>query len=637
MPSNRSLRSIMAGTLPLTVLWRIALLVAIVNVAFVVRRAPVMAREGGPPDEGAVQASAVWLRQEPPDARLLLLRSHRDMGAPWFNYRLNYLIYPRRHDSAWESPPPDAGSRYDLILAVGAARSRVSSGWAVLERFGATTLYGSASRQRVARRAPPTTTSPDIRSIALGVAGVAAVPVLGLLLLVWTTREPPFGAWWANLAVAHLVGATGLTGVATVSALLTHRLLVWPVYALILLLAPRARRAAAYLLTPAALPSPCAPPARPAEALSPGQLGGSSSRFGFWHILALAAGAMGLIAWIVNAKLLGIGWDGYSIWQFKAEAFVIDGSLSMLRDARFADYAHLDYPLLVPLQTWWVSVHSGGYREVWAQLEGGLFGLDMLALYAAFAGRWVGREAVLVGCALLVSLPVLTTTVASGFADIEMACWLLALALFMARITVCGEQNQFGVLAWLFAGVVLVKNEGMLAAAAGLAVYAALGRRPRLAELAGCLSATVCAFLPWLIIKRSWRLTNDLLEEGGNPHLTAGLGASRIGTTLIAFARCLSQTGPRAGGWGLLIALLPVGLWQTLRRDVSVCNPLWLLCGAQTVGYILVYLVTPHDLREHLSSSVDRLTLHLVPTALMASLVATFHEPANSSNVRAGV
>jgi hypothetical protein len=347
---------------------------------------------------------------------------------------------------------------------------------------------------------------------------------------------------------------------------------------------------------------------------------------------------LGIIAWIVTGRLIGVGWDGYSIWQLKAQAFIHDGNLSVLRDAHYSSYAHLDYPLLVPLQTWWIGTNAGGYREAWAQLIGLLFALDLLVLFIAFAKRWVRREPLLLGSALLVTLPVFIQHATSGFADIEMAGYLLAMAMFLARVIVGGERKQSAALAWMFASVVVVKNEGLLAAVAGLAVILAMWWRelPRnparfvLAALAA-LAASI-SYLPWLAFKRAWHLTNDILEGGAKPRLTAGVILSRAETIVAGFVRCLAQIGPRSGAWGLLIILLPLGLSQTIKKRVSICGPLWLLCACQTVGYALIYLITPHDLRRHIASSVDRLLLHLVPTLLLAALIGTFHEPPSESS-----
>jgi hypothetical protein len=53
---------------------------------------------------------------------------------------------------------------------------------------------------------------------------------------------------------------------------------------------------------------------------------------------------------------------------------------------------------------------------------------------------------------------------------------------------------------------------------------------------------------------------------------------------------------------------------------------MWLFVTFQFVGYVIVYLMTPYPIQWHLGSSVDRLFLHLTPTAIMAALIACFSE-----------
>jgi hypothetical protein len=540
-----------------------------------------------------------------------------------FNFRLNYLIYPRRHDSTWDKPPKDAVQQYDLILALGDARANIPSVWRALNSTDYATLYGIGTRSAASSFTRLPGSSRDNIMYTIGaLLSLVAVIVLGILLLGYTSSVAPFRARWANLAVAHLVGSTALTWLITITALASHSLLVWPVYAAILLLLPGVRRGIAWLKS---VPT--------AESLTNGVHSSSFFNSSVRLLVPLGIAGLGFAAWIVNARLFGIGWDGYAIWQFKAQAFLHDGDLSILRDIHFADYAHSDYPLLVPLQTWWVGVHSGGYHEGWAEITGMLFGLDMLALFVAFASRFVRREPVMLGAALLLTLPVLAHYVASGYADIEMACYLVALAICLVRVTVSGDLSQEPLLAWFFAGIVLVKNEGMFAALSGLLVIGLLGRSNRLSVLAKCLLAAAAGYLPWLFMKHTWHLQSDLFEKGRGPHFTVSLVMWRIGTAIRGFLLCLSQTGPRALGWGLLKFILPIGLVCGWYKKVRVCTPLLLLCALQISGYLFIYVITYWPLLVHLETSVDRLSLHLVPVLLLAALIGSFYKPGGLPSV----
>lgn len=613
----------------LSALWGAALLFALLNVAFMIRRAPILQAQGEQGDAHAVEAMAHRLQTVPIHARMLLLRSHsdpqhRDLAAVWFAFRLNYLIYPRHYTMAWETLPPDA-ERFDLVLAFGSACDHVPPPWRPLLRSGHAALFApnGLSPTLTAKGQPPPSQGVSGFGLLWGLIATALVPVLGALLASRLCRRPPFASPWANLAMAHLLGAGALAWLATLGALLTGRLMVWPTYVLLALLAPGARRARSWIWSsPPQAPDAVEPrqkgQARPQE---PEPTAPQHAPASLWsrrrQRAAVLLVALSLFALVQRAWLLGIGWDAYSIWQFKAQAFVREGSLGVVRDALYASYAHMDYPLLVPLQTWWTCRAAGGYNERWAQLIGLLFTLDLAAIFVAFAARWVSRERAFTGAALVLSLPLLTVHGVSGFADIEVACTLLAVGVLLAD----PDRGQFGLLAGLLAALVLVKNEGMLAAVMALTTLC-LGRRGKEAFGAGMAAAT--GLLPWFLLKRRWRLQNDLLESGKKPHFTPGLLVWRLGVTLKAIVTTLARTGPNFPGWGLLLLLIGGGLIAFLRRRIAAATPLWTLCGLQLTGYIAIYLITPQPVISHLNSSLGRLLLHLAPTLILAALLSSF-------------
>ena len=272
-------------------------------------------------------------------------------------------------------------------------------------------------------------------------------------------------------------------------------------------------------------------------------------------------------------------------------------------------------------------MHSGGYWEGWAQLSGFLFTADLVVVFAAFARRWVSRELTLIGTALIATLPLLTAHATSGFADIEMSCYMLVGAVFLARVTVCGERSQAGVFALLVASMVFVKNEGLLTAVGMLIAIVLCARGKNLIAAAGCWGIGLAAYAPWLEYKVMHRLTNDLVQPVKHRHLTTEFMQWRYHVALNGFVECIETTGPTTPGWGLIAWLIPIGAVCSLLRRMTVCIPIWIVCGIQLFGYLLIYVITPHPLIPHLASSVDRLTLHLAPSLVMAALIGTFGRP----------
>ena len=54
------------------------------------------------------------------------------------------------------------------------------------------------------------------------------------------------------------------------------------------------------------------------------------------------------------------------------------------------------------------------------------------------------------------------------------------------------------------------------------------------------------------------------------------------------------------------------------------------ILGAMLAGYFFVYLTTPHDLAWHVSTSMDRLLIHLWPSMLLAVFLY-MGEPTNAA------
>ncbi len=596
------------------VLWIVALLFALGNAAVVVRRLPVQRQLADNQQAQDARQAADWLREWPPQTRVLLI-PERGESAFWLTSRLTYDISPRRLALATGSVSPADLRAADVLLIYGARRPALPPDWLPWKQSARLILAVPAAHP-VPQRASsplPTRSGPSWFLLPRGLFGLGMVILLGALLMGVTLRAPLFARWWANLALAHLVGAAALAWLVTFGLLWNQTLPVWPVYLVLLLLLPTGQRAYRLLF----------PPTRRASA--------GSIRLTPWEWLLILAVALGLLTAIERGLLIGLDWDGFMIWQLKAKAFFLDGNVSLLRDPSHFPYAHLDYPLLVPMQSWWLYRHIGAVSDRWAQASGLLFYADMLILFAASARLYLSRTITLLGLAILACLPEATMHAVSGYADIPLAAYLLALGVCLMRLLTAQETNLTPLIAWLLAGTVLTKNEGLLACLAALTVAALCARRrqgsPRRLwkRLWFWSAAAAGAYLPWLWIKRSWHLVNYIFEPTQPVHFTARLFWWRLGYTLWnGIVGQLARIGPWFPAWGLVGLLFLVGLIATWRRRVVESAPLWLLAGFQWLGYVGIYLITPAALPAHIGSSAERLILHVTPLLLLASLIGCF-------------
>jgi hypothetical protein len=75
------------------------------------------------------------------------------------------------------------------------------------------------------------------------------------------------------------------------------------------------------------------------------------------------------------------------------------------------------------------------------------------------------------------------------------------------------------------------------------------------------------------------------------------------------------------GNWPIsIIAVLLVYGWiMGIRNSGSLPEKvLWVIPLSQFTIYMLIYVITPHDLEWHLNYSMSRLLIHLFPLALLS-------------------
>jgi hypothetical protein len=340
--------------------------------------------------------------------------------------------------------------------------------------------------------------------------------------------------------------------------------------------------------------------------------------------------AMTLAAWTVVALLLLVAsvhavgfpqyeWDGFAIWGMKAKVL----STESLRagPAYFHDvslsYSHLDYPLLVPFLTAGAYGMMGQFHE---QLGKVCFPLLFLALGLVLNTglRWKLdslRAAMLT--ALAVSVPVLVRWAGAGTADVALALYYTGMLCYSIRWLDEGNLRDLLTVMLCTVFCVFTKSEGLALAlilVLGLFLFSVLapGRR-RFTGLALLAAGVLTLSLPWLIWSSGLPRTHENYAANLNP---ANIIANwdRLRVILPEFARQVFAW-ERWGILWVLLALSTICGWRRFReRHVGI---LWFLLVAHLGLYVLIFIVTPWDVRELLASALDRLILHTVPAAVL--------------------
>lgn len=340
------------------------------------------------------------------------------------------------------------------------------------------------------------------------------------------------------------------------------------------------------------------------------------TRIGLTLVLVLLAGGS-----FVRAGLTPLSsWDGFAIWGFKAKALYVDGTVAggfLLDPVR--GYSHPDYPLHLPLLMAWVFLVLGEWHDGFVMLLFPAFYASLLLVCYAMLARLGPPEVALLFTLGLASVPQLLDHASAAMADLPLAYHLTAGVALLVRYLERGDRSTLLAAALMMGVAGWTKNEGMaIFAVAALWIGAGTvmredGRRKALSDTLTFAAAGGAVFLPWLGWRLSFGLTTDLVTA---PSALAGLASAPGRLVLIATA--LATEATHLSRWNLLWPLFLLASLLALGRWRARSLHLYAAAAWSGIGlYGLVYLLSARDLPWLLSTSLDRLLLHLAPLAVL--------------------
>lgn len=340
-----------------------------------------------------------------------------------------------------------------------------------------------------------------------------------------------------------------------------------------------------------------------------------------WLVLA-ALGAAALVRALVVPES---GWDAYSHWGLRAQAFANAGTLVD------AHSEHEYYPPLVPLLEAWLYLHRGQVsidlgKTIWA-LVGGAFGVCLgwhmrLALRPALA--WTGP---FIAAGVILATPELLDGFWSGQADLALTAYLCLATLAVwqwqrSRSVEPDARNAWLLQAAIFAAAAaLTKFEGLPRVgllALPLVIDAAMARAWRTWPALLCLlvPATAC-WLVWTAFQLGHGIAANAEHVGAFQPLA-------VGSVLLALLAVFA--GVRTGG-GVLVAIAAWALsWRQLLEPYL--RLLVLVVVMQALGTLAAFLVSSTAPDVEVLTSATRLVEQWLPIALIVGalgLARTVH------------
>ncbi len=307
-------------------------------------------------------------------------------------------------------------------------------------------------------------------------------------------------------------------------------------------------------------------------------------------------------------------WDGFRIWNIKAEFLSLDTPLwrSVFELPHFM--SHNDYPMFLPSSIARIWEYLGG-QNFYANAVFGLiftFGIVYL-LYQAVAYFKSEKAAIVVASIFMIS-DIFLVNGASQCADVPLSYFFLS-AIVCLFMFFKKEQISYVAMGVIFAGMsAWVKNEGMMF----FLIYSVviLGYFLFTKKYKNALISALCA-LPFVafafVYKKMTGTENDLIM--GFFLFKTWRFAFDFQRYLLILKTFVSMLFLKFSIFFALLLLTVKGFRVKEKNEAAFCLSV-LILALTAVGYIVVYVFSPHDLKWILDNSMDRIILQILPVFL---------------------
>lgn len=307
-------------------------------------------------------------------------------------------------------------------------------------------------------------------------------------------------------------------------------------------------------------------------------------------------------------------WDGFRIWNIKAEFLFLDNPLWKNVFSLPHFMSHCDYPLFLPAATARLWQYSGG-QDFSANIIFAMFftfGLVYL-LYQALQ-YFKSEKIAIVVCSVFMISDIFLVNGASQCADIPLAFFFLSAIVCMFLYF---KNQRYGSLALgiIFAALsVWVKNEGLMffliymTTILGWFLYSKKFKAS--AVIALCFVPVLAAYAYY---KKFTNAPNDLIA--GFMVLKSYSFAFDVNRYLVTLKTFISFTLHK---FTLFLALSLLAL-KGFRIKDKIKTPFILssiIFVLMLLGYLTVYIVAPHDIKWLVENSMDRIILQILPIFL---------------------
>ncbi len=326
-------------------------------------------------------------------------------------------------------------------------------------------------------------------------------------------------------------------------------------------------------------------------------------------------------------------WDAISCWSLKGRAFFIDSSIFPFFTEHSYGFAHLSYPLYIPLLQTWIYLWIGVIDETLVKVIFPIFYLSLVFLFYHTFRQKFNKIFSIIIVFILSALPIVMDHGYMEYTNLVFSI-ILFLGVYYFYIYISSDLKKSNLLvlsALFFTILTQVRTEGLVFLAVFLLVNTVvavikifkIGKKRSLNIALSIISPPCLAFfliLPWLYIKKNlgistfsseWTTILVEIQEYGQGileffNLPAALRAISAGLFYSAFDSARAFLGASYGiVWFVMIIILIINFKRSV-RDYKWIFPVFILTG-------LTSLLLSFAMIEEFIWSTDRYLLHMLP------------------------
>ena len=324
-------------------------------------------------------------------------------------------------------------------------------------------------------------------------------------------------------------------------------------------------------------------------------------------------------------------YDALSIWALKARIFFKEQTI-FTDDFYNSDRLHYHprYPLLIPLVENWIYNCLGCVNDRLVKIIFPLFYFSLISVFYSTQRRLFSRRHSLIFTALLATIPAFVRSdkggaAFSGYADVPLAFFYTTSVIHLFFWMKYRKREDI-IISAIFSGLAMfTKDEGLglfVITVFCLSIFVLFNSKKEIIKqniksFSVYIIIPILIILPWLIISTGMPTFSEEENYPGRLTMSAIIGNfSRAPTISSSFCKEFLDIKR----WNILWILSGIAVIGSFRLILkSPIKYIFLILLLDFTMFVLVYIITPWDVKELISCSMTRLIIQIAPLAVFLS------------------